>query len=879
MEEKIWRRGVPFSAEVASLVSRMPAVDEYRESLLRLQSVWDSLSMMGQMSGAAPDIGDTRSAFQSLTETLLDNLARRLLLNVTRRMRGHAQVAIDILVRNLFERTADVGFLSTDAVLRRYVAHAVRDGGATALPAEREALEARFRAYVAKYSVYDDIVALSTQGRVLARLARDADLPQAVAPGQQPWMRQALDGAPYAEFHGPSALMGGREALLYAAAIRGERGEPMGVLALSFRFDDEMAGIFRKLLPQQDSTVLALVKPSGEVLASSDPWQVPRGAPLPAASGASRQRVRFCGRDYLSAITPATGYEGYAGPGWSARAMVPVDMAFEIEGDRRDAAESQALVQSLDSKDLFDEELRAIPEQARRIQGDLSRLLWNGKLRQLSHGGSVAFGSTLLREIGGTGELIRQVFEQASQKLLREALNAVFDEAADHAALAIDIMDRNLYERANDCRWWALDGTLKRALSRPGGLDEGGRAEATQVLQHINGLYTVYSLLVLFDADRRVVAVSKPGSADAWVGRPLDDAWAHEVLALQDPERYVMSPHAPHALYDGRATYVYAAPVLGDGPGAPQAVGGVAIVFDGERQFAAMLRDSLAGSAGGGEGKNTGLLVTRGGRVVASTAVRWPVGQPGPALPKLQSLQAGQGLTTVIEIDGVAFCAGVCMSSGYREYQHAAPSGGEHVAAVMLTRLGEKLRAEAGPPPLFEATAAPAGGGDGALEIAGFLSDGLWLGMPSRSVVEALSQARIAPLPNAPAHLPGLLPYGDALLPVVDVAALRGGPGAREAEDSPVIVVQAGDGRRYALKVQALGPVFDAAAGDIQPAAQTAWGGSGERLVKGRGQMLTLLDADALLVSAGLAGAPAAPPLPMPLSQAAATAVAPAITA
>ena len=37
--KKILRRGVPFSADIAPLVSRMPMVDEYREALLRLQGV------------------------------------------------------------------------------------------------------------------------------------------------------------------------------------------------------------------------------------------------------------------------------------------------------------------------------------------------------------------------------------------------------------------------------------------------------------------------------------------------------------------------------------------------------------------------------------------------------------------------------------------------------------------------------------------------------------------------------------------------------------------------------------------------------------------------------------------------------------------------
>ena len=172
---RVWHKGLQFSAQVAPFVSKMAQVDEHRESLLRLQGVWDSLALLGQMSGAATDMGNTRSAFHALTGSLLDSLARRQLAHAVQGLRGKAQVAIDILVRNLFERTADVGFLAADAALRAHLS-LCRRGESSA--ASRAALEARFRAYVARYSVYDDIVVLSPQGQVLARLDRAvADAP------------------------------------------------------------------------------------------------------------------------------------------------------------------------------------------------------------------------------------------------------------------------------------------------------------------------------------------------------------------------------------------------------------------------------------------------------------------------------------------------------------------------------------------------------------------------------------------------------------------------------------------------------------------------------------------------------------------------------
>jgi chemotaxis signal transduction protein len=844
--KKIWRRGMPFSPEVAPLVSRMPAVDEYRESLLRLQGVWDSLSMLGQMSGTLPDIGATRAAFQSLSEDLLDSLGRTLLANVAQRMRSQAQVAIDILVRNLFERTADIGFLSTDSQLREVVHASAGADGVDA--AALRALQARFAEYAAKYTVYDDVVALAPDGRVLARLD---DSIEARSTGREPWLAQALQGGPYVEHFGPSALMGGRRALLYAAAIRvDERIE--GVLCLSFRFDDEMRAIFAQLLEPRDRSVIVLADGADAVLASSDPWQVPVGAPLPpAASTAAHPLTRFAGREYLMVHAAASGYEGYSGPGWSARALVPVDQAFdtaELQEGLHDTTADDDLLARLDTRELFGEALRTIPTQARHIQRDLSRVLWNGRLRPAGEGTSNAFAATLLREVGQTGERIRQVFEQAISNLHRSTLNAVFDEARHHARLAIDIVDRNLYERANDCRWWALDGVLRGVLSQPAGERDAQRAAA--VLQRINGLYTVYALLVLFDTDGRIVAVSDPAEQSR-CGSVLDAPWVRETLALRDPQQHVESAHAASDLYGGRPTFVHGA-ALRANDGTATVVGGIAIVFDGEPQFAAMLRDALPLDAQGEPSHGAAaLLLTRAGAVVASSdPARWPVGSDWAVPTDWRSLARGASASAVIHLDGIACSAGCSVSGGYREYHAGGSIGPGDLLSVALLKLGAVQAQAPAAPVVFDNAATPPRGKEPVVSIASFLCGGQWLGVPSATALQALQQPRIAALPNAPAHLPGMLEFEGRLLPVVDLGVLRGTGPATDPQ-APLVVAQGSGGRRFAMRVDELGPVFEVASARVQSLARP--GGLQERLVSSHQRMLILMDVDGLVAQAGIA--------------------------
>ncbi|MFG6456128.1 chemotaxis protein CheW [Roseateles sp. BYS96W] len=865
---KVWHKGLPFSAAVAPYLRRMASVDEHREALLRLQGVWDSLALLGQMSGTATDIAQTRTAFQDLTTTLLDSLARRLHARALERMAGKARVTIDILVRNLFERTADVGFLAVDGPLG---AHALLDSADAHHADSRAALQARFAAYTAKYSVYDDVIVLAPTGEVLAR----RDDRQPLQRCDEPWVADALaSDAPYVERHGATALLGGRQGLIYARALRAPGAtadQPaIGLLCLSFRLEDEMSAVFRQLLAGPDErAVICLLDEQQRVLQSSDPWQFPIGAPLPLRG----ERLMFAGRDYLCATAAASGYEGYMGPpGWQACVLTPLEWAFEDDQAADDSL--RILGDALDTSRLFDAELQGIPREARRIQRNLSRTLWNGKLR--SHGqapgdtSAPGFATTLLNEVQRTGAQLRQVFEQAIATLQQSALAAVFDTALFQARLAIDIMDRNLYERANDCRWWALDVRLQRALAAQGTPRAAAAAsEAQHVLQHINSLYTVYSLLLVFDVNGRVVAVSDPAQA-RHVGQTLTAPWVAGALALRDPERHVVSRHEATPLYDtpgavggggARPTYVYATSLQHDG----QVVGGIGIVFDGDPQFAAMLKDSLPRAADGaptddGTTAAVALYAARDGRVVASADARWPAGATAP-LPAgtLTALAAGETRRMHIEVNGMVYAAGIAMSQGYREYRQGQAVSSEDVAAVLLLPLGPKVLAPDGGqdgsfvPPVAQA-------GTERLDIAAFNVAGEWLALPAGLLIEAVEQPRLTALPNAPRALVGMLQHDGRMLPVLDLGLALYGH-ATATSEAPVLICRNAQGQGLALRVGELGPVFSIAATQALPSP-----GGRARLVRGGDasapRMLTLLPAEDLWALLGVPAEPRSLALP-----------------
>ena len=504
-------RSVP---QLAYLTRFMSGLHDDQTRLQEIQSIYDNLSLLGQLLCAGTDISGMRTDFSTLAGELLEQLARELQRKAVQSLGSNARVAIDLLVRNLYERTADIGFLATDADIRDF-AEASTGSASDADPVQRDALRQRFREYVRKYSVYHNIILLAPDGQLLAQL----DEGNPVSSSGDRLIAEALStSAPYVEVFRKTDLLPGEAApLIYAYRVMSADGSrPVGVLCLCFRFADECERIFDSLLDADDWTVITLLDDCGCIIASSDQYQFPLGAKVEHGRGEVSQMVRFAGREYLATTRAAQSYQGYAGPGWLGHALAPLDHAFDMAvAHELEAVPAAIRAGALETTRLFAPDLRAIPQRATTIQSELNRAVWNGHLWLTRDGAALngAFAKVLLREIGSTGARTHKVFSDSTTNLYETVLSSVLHDCVAKSALAMDIMDRNLYERANDCRWWALTSAFRSALASNVTSPRDWSGALTDILSTINGLYTVYTNLLVFDASGTVVAVSNPAAA------------------------------------------------------------------------------------------------------------------------------------------------------------------------------------------------------------------------------------------------------------------------------------------------------------------------------------------------------------------------------
>ena len=862
------------------LTRHMSGLHADQGRLKEIQSVYDNLTLLGQLLCAGTDITGMRNDFNALARELLTQLARELRKKAVSSLGSNARMAIDILIRNLFERTADIGFLATDMDIRAYAESVADAPDAEPDLGRRIALVARFGEYVRKYSVYHDIILLAPDGRVLARLDCNSTVTRST--DNLIGASLATEAAYVETFRATDLLPDDPSPLIYSYRVMSADGfTPVGVLCLCFRFQDECRRIFESLVAEDDWTVATILDADGRVIATSDSYQFPVGARVDRVLDKDYGVVRFAGREYLATTRPTGGYQGYMGQGWLGHTLSPLDHAFDMAAAHeleQVAEELQTGV--LESATLFTPELRNIPVKAERIQGELNRAVWNGNLwlSRDNYALNTSFAKVLLWEIGSTGARTRNVFSESTTNLYKTVLSSVLYDCGVQAALAMDIMDRNLYERANDCRWWALTTGFREELARPDGGDGARRRRITDILRTINGLYTVYDNLIVFDTSARVVAVSNPAYTDL-VGQPLHNDWVRQALGLPDTQSYCVSAFAPSGLYADHPTYIYAAAIRE--PAGAEPVGGIAIVFDARPQFEAMLTDALPRREDGGVMDGAfAVYAERDGRIIASTRRELPPGTRLALPRKFFETPHGEGCTDIVIHEGRYYAVGSCMSAGYREYKSEADSYRNDVVALVLSPLSDTLlplgEVRSLRDGLQEAYGVRQAPGEEAVEVATFFIRGGWYGLRSACVVEAIEEREITAIPGTPDWIRGCIMHNDQAISVFDLSACLPGSPAPEGAAEPRQIVVLRDPKNqvsFGIVADRLGEIRDIPAARIEPLPVMMAGGISltESLVKPHGddpekRILVMLSVERMLQR--LSGAPC---LPAPPSYAALT--------
>lgn len=149
---------------------------------------------------------------------------------------------------------------------------------------------------------------------------------------------------------------------------------------------------------------------------------------------------------------------------------------------------------------------------------------------------------------------------------------------ADLALNAIEIIDRNLYERTCDVRWWATDSAIVSCAEAP---SEQSCLHAQERLGVILDAYTVYLDLWICDIHGRILANGRPHRYPSAVSHSAaHQLWFQEALSGSRPDGYSMADIKPVAELNDALTATYAAPIREGGESTAPVIGVLGIHFD-----------------------------------------------------------------------------------------------------------------------------------------------------------------------------------------------------------------------------------------------------------------------------------------------------------
>ncbi|RXZ36491.1 chemotaxis protein CheW [Oxalobacteraceae bacterium CAVE-383] len=773
------------ASQTETFLPFMRDVTRCEQSLQELNLMWRIIEASAKMNCPTeaktilPTMAATRTGFSRLERELVASLVNEKVNNVLTELGTKAQYVIDIVVRNLFERTADVGFLATDRELCSFVA------GISDHPDPQSAIRLRLREYRNKYTVYDEILLLDVHGDILVQIDPSTPLEHS----RDPLIAETLASDNYVETFRACDLRPNKDrALIYSRRMHHpETGAVVGILCLCFHFEQEMAGIFASHGDVRERSNMLLLDGDNTVIASSDDLWIPVGATVPVNRDRGVDLQMFCGRQYLVSTIASEGYQGYPGPaGWQGQVMTPVDVAFSGSvgaalGDL-DPEVAQGLLAHAES---FCPPLYDIMMAAKTIQ----RIVWNGQVMTAGQQGEMLKLKTILDQISETGNRSNELFAQSIHDLYQTVLASSMRDAEFTSNLLVDLLDRNLYERSDDCRWWALTPELRSALAQPA-QDAATIEKITGILSYINGLYTVYTRIFVYDRNGRILASTGDTEAREIIGSEVDETTLSNVLALRNGQDYYVSPFSTTALYDDHDTYIYHAAIrpLDD---ENTVVGGIGIVFDSTPEFLNMLRAGL-----GNKKQMAAFFVDRSGRILSGTDEKFPIGSQLPLAAALLNVENGVSTSHIAVHDGQYAIAACTASSGYREFK-TSDGYQEDVIAVVFESFGEVAHAQSqtgGSQFVLENDS----GNSGGREYATFFADGGLFAIRAEHVLEAVPFGSV--LPTAMGGRPeqiGVLSLNPeqskSFIWVFDLGQLMRGTRSQPDASSQVMILQHGE--------------------------------------------------------------------------------------
>ncbi|WP_179370710.1 methyl-accepting chemotaxis protein [Nitrosopumilus ureiphilus] len=510
------------------------------------------------------------------------------------RLANLALTNIRLIDRNLFERSADIRWWATDDILVKSLVENSVDGFQNA--------ESRLGIILKSYTVYYDLILCDVEGNCKASGAGKFGLSGRNF-SDKTWFRKAMDTVNGAEYgfqtvhHSPR--INDDYTIVYSCKIH-EDGDPekkvIGVLGAVFKWRDLAQRIVNETPlsdEEKSKSRVLLCDESGNVLADTKEKILQNSINFHGKNELFQKEKGFSVVDknektQLICHALSTGFEGYKSKDWHSLIIQDIDVGCHNQNLSNDNDESLDSVIEFISK-LSEETQKAI-EEINKINDETQVLSLNAAI-EAARVGDAGRGFGVIS--GFMGDLSRMTakittdMDSNIQKKIKE-LNSLIssnsrqikgDRLANLSFTNIDLIDRVLYERTADVRWWATENSIMKALSLK---TQENKDFLSARLRTILQYYTVYEDLIVCDMNGNVLA---NGHSSDNIGETNMEStlWFQNALKTRNGEDYGFDIIQENKENGKSTSLVFSCKVHRNGDISRDAIGILGIVFKWEQ--------------------------------------------------------------------------------------------------------------------------------------------------------------------------------------------------------------------------------------------------------------------------------------------------------
>jgi len=236
---------------------------------------------------------------------------------------------------------------------------------------------------------------------------------------------------------------------------------------------------------------------------------------------------------------------------------------------------------------------RSKVEQIRKVTRSTKILALNAAVEATRAGDAGAGFSVVAQEVGTVSNQIDTLAEDLHDQLdgMIGELNVLGQNlvanirGARLSALAlnmIDIIDRNLYERSCDVRWWATDSAVVDCVTD---LTAETARHTSDRLGVILDAYTVYLDLWIADRDGNILTNGRPRQYPAVKGSNVrGEDWFRRAMSTRDGSDFVACNIVANPALGNSPVATYATAIREEGRNDGKPLGALGVFFDWQKQ-------------------------------------------------------------------------------------------------------------------------------------------------------------------------------------------------------------------------------------------------------------------------------------------------------